>query len=116
MGDVGILQQGSPCRRELSHRPAPVLLASNAIDQASPFQALDSPGQPAGTESYSTGYPGHALGTAGMRQSAQEFEFPERQAVVRPQFGVQPTRHREVDLAQAAPDRFLFGGWPAIKL
>ena len=83
MGDAGILQKGSPCRRELSHRPTPVFLASNAKDQASPFQALNGTGKPTWTEPDEVGQPSHALAAPGVGKRTQQLELPQGQVVRR---------------------------------
>ncbi len=104
MGDPGLHQQGAPSRGQFGHRPPPVILAGNAVDQATPFQAFDGPGETTGTEPDHASQPGHALGTSGMGQCAQQLEFPEWQAVRRLQLGIEPVRNEEVRLAQATPN------------
>ena len=77
MCDASLQQQGIRSLSEFGHRPAPVILACNPIDQASPFQALDGSGESTGTEPDSASQPRHALGASGMRQCAQQLKFPE---------------------------------------
>lgn len=110
MGDAGLQQQGSPCHRQLSHRPAPVFLACHARDQASPFQALDGSGEPTWAEPDRAREPGHALGAPGLSQRTQQVKLTERQAVHRSQPGVEPATDHQVGLAQTTPDCFTCTG------
>ncbi len=99
MGDTGLGQQGIPGLGQFGHCPTPVILAGNAVDQATPFQAFDGSGETTGTEPDHASQLGHALGTSGMGQRPQQLEFPEWQAVRPLQLGIEPVRDEEVRLA-----------------